>query len=87
MLITRLYSDLACLFAFFLSLQFATATAGMADCAQCCPIAKSGNARTLVKGADLPSTNGIYFNARDELFVASVVGRSITQLHPRGGGG
>jgi sugar lactone lactonase YvrE len=36
-------------------------------------------------GAELPSTNGIYFNAEDDLFVASVVGRSITQLDPCSG--
>lgn len=39
----------------------------------------------LVKGAALSSTNGVYVNDRDELFVTSVVGRSITQLNPRSG--
>jgi sugar lactone lactonase YvrE len=39
----------------------------------------------LVAGAMLPSSNGIAFNLKDELFVASVVDRSITQLHPRNG--
>ena len=43
------------------------------------------HAQQLVRGAKLPSTNGIYVNDQDELFVTSVVGRSITQLNPRNG--
>ncbi|MEJ2406786.1 MAG: SMP-30/gluconolactonase/LRE family protein, partial [Candidatus Thiodiazotropha sp.] len=72
------FSNLPCLFILLLNLPFALESA-LAD--------PNGENRdisidTLVEGAALPSTNGIYFNARDELFVTSVVGRSITQIHP-----
>lgn len=44
-----------------------------------------GVERTLVQGAPLRTSNGILFNEEDRLFVASVVGRRITEIHPRSG--
>lgn len=86
--VPRTYPDLRSFFFIlflFLNLPFAAAFAETNDSVENGCFNLNGNTWPVVAGAELPSTNGIYFNARDELFVTSVVGRSITQLDPRNG--
>ena len=47
--------------------------------------AAATEARVIVKGAPIHGANGIMFDAEDNLYIASVVGREIVVINPRNG--
>ncbi|MGD8911975.1 MAG: hypothetical protein PVI97_11800 [Candidatus Thiodiazotropha sp.] len=70
---------------FFIFYHLTTTNLSAWDTTGCEGSVDHEQALPLVAGAMLPSSNGIAFNHKDELFVASVLGRSITQLDPCNG--